>query len=554
MTRIRSLKFKISFTLFLIMILLLGLAGIGITYQYNEKIVKRSSQHIEENLQIMSDRINTIFQDGNLCANYLVLNLNQIFNGEQRRGLEVSDKIQTQLSQSVLIFEGIHSIVYITKDNEMYSTDVNLYSQKEQIIQSTFIKQLELSNGKTILFDKTDSCLEYDKDDPVITMGKRVSNVITGKLEGYMFLTIQASYLSGFMENSIGTYCLYDGEGNEVSGTNPLFKIESKNYLVSTQNISGYSWSIKGITDLSSFSLTSYEIGQIIIQNGLIIIVVLSFVGSIVSKMITKPLEELTQGAMRLAEGNMDVEFSVNSNDEIGTLANVFGYMSKRMKELIEKVNIEATKKREFELSLMQEQVKPHFLYNTLDIIIMLIDMKRYKDAQRVTKKLADYYKISLSGSEEFISLGKEIEMIQDYLELQSMRYGDKFTFKFDISHDVLDASVPRMTLQPLVENAIYHGLKYKKDWGNIWVRARREDEHVYIEIEDNGIGMTERTLEKVSQLINKPMEHYGVYSVGHRLQLYYGKEYGITFESVYEKGTLVTIHIPYRESEIAYD
>ena len=142
---------------------------------------------------------------------------------------------------------------------------------------------------------------------------------------------------------------------------------------------------------------------------------VLLVVGSAVTKSITKPLENLTEGAKSLAEGNMNVHFEVRTNDEIGTLASVFQYMSVQIKELIEKVDVEATKKREYELALIHEQVKPHFLYNTLDIIIMLIDMKRYRDAQRVTKKLADYYKLSLSGSKEIISLSEEVEMIEDY-------------------------------------------------------------------------------------------------------------------------------------------
>ena len=429
-----SLKFKISFALFFIMLSLLLLAGTCITYRYNQKIMKRSNQHIEENLRIMSNRIENIFKNGNLCANYLVLNLNQIINEEGRQGVEVENEIKTELNQEVLIFEEIHSIVYITKDGQMYATDVKLFDYEEDIKKSSYLEKLKESNGRTQVFDMENTCMNYDKSVDVVTMGKRVNNVITGKLEGYMFLNIEASYLANSVENSISSYFLFDSTkhllrenakqqeleeqwlaGTNLSSSTQMIKKEGKRYLFATNEVEGYGWTILGITDLNKFGLSSSEIGIILVQSGLVLLLVLLVVGSAVTKSITKPLENLTEGAKSLAEGNMNVHFEVRTNDEIGTLASVFQYMSVQIKELIEKVDVEATKKREYELALIHEQVKPHFLYNTLDIIIMLIDMKRYRDAQRVTKKLADYYKLSLSGSKEIISLSEEVEMIEDY-------------------------------------------------------------------------------------------------------------------------------------------
>lgn len=563
-----SLKFKISFTLFWILTSLLLIAGTCTTVQYNQKITTRSNQHIEENLRIMSERIGTIFQNGNLCANYLVLNINRILKEEGHDTIATENMIRAEINQEVLIFEGVHSIVYITASGKMYSTDVKLLERKEQILHSEYLKQLERGTGRTRLFDLVSDCMEYEGARSIVTMGKRVNNVTTGKLEGYMLLNIESDYVSSSVENNITSYFMFDSLGKRMGDTTKaswvtlkdmdnekqVVKKNKKRYVIATKEVEGYRWTLLGVTDLDKFRLSQKEIGLILLQNGLIILAILFIVGGAVTRMITSPLEQLTEGALKLADGNMDVNFQIHTRDEIGTLAAVFQHMSTQINELIERVNVEASKKREYELALIQEQVKPHFLYNTLDIIIMLIDMRRYRDAQRVTKKLANYYKLSLSGSEEIITIREEIDMIEDYLELQRMRYGEKFTYEFEISQDVLSGTIPKMTLQPLVENAIYHGLKYKQDWGNIWIRCRKEKELIVLEIQDNGIGMKPDRLEEVRQLTEKSKKHFGVYSVGHRLKLYYGDSYGIAFDSIYDKGTLVTIHIPCKESKKRYD
>ena len=171
--------------------------------------------------------------------------------------------------------------------------------------------------------------------------------------------------------------------------------------------------------------------------------------------------------------------------------------------------------------------------------------MSKTREAQRVTKKLADYYKKSLSNSEEIVSFEKEIRIVEDYLELQMMRYENKFTYTVDIAEETLKIKIPKMTLQPLVENAIYHGLKYKEDWGNIAISSRIKEQYVEIFVSDNGIGMKEHTLQEMLLLRKKPIEHFGVYSVDHRLKLFYGEDYGIKVDSKYGDGTIITIIIP---------
>ena len=263
------------------------------------------------------------------------------------------------------------------------------------------------------------------------------------------------------------------------------------------------------------------------------------------TSMVTKPIILLSKGAEEIGKGNMDVEFHFKTEDEIGKLGSVFNRMTKQISGLLEKVDYEARKKREYELALVQEQVKPHFLYNTLDIILVLIEMNKTREAGRVTKKLADYYKNSLSSSEEIIPLGRELRIVEDYLDLQLMRYEDRFSYEIDADCTLEQVNVPKMMLQPLVENAIYHGLKYKEDWGTIKICVQKQENGILVEVADNGIGMTSERLEELSRLEKKPEGHFGVYSVDHRLKLYFGADTGLHFESVYGEGTRVTFYMP---------
>ena len=171
--------------------------------------------------------------------------------------------------------------------------------------------------------------------------------------------------------------------------------------------------------------------------------------------------------------------------------------------------------------------------------------MKREWEAARVVKKLANYYKNSLSSSEEIISLETEIQIIEDYLELQNIRYGEMFSYKICVDEEIVNARIPKLTLQPLIENAIYHGLKYREIKGNIQVEARREDDKVVIKVMDNGIGIREDKLQEIRTFTEKAEKHFGLYSVKHRLLLYYGTQAHLQIESEFEKGTCITIEIP---------
>lgn len=560
-----SLKYKASLTILIVTLIPLTILGTCIIMMYSNAIEERSRMHIEENIRIMTSRISGVFVNANLCGNHILLNLNQIEDENIKQQITKDNKIHNLLNQSVLIFDGIESIVYVTPEHNFYSTNVNLLEEekKEQILASSYMEQLLDANGKTRLFDKTENCMEVSGS--VVTMGKRVLNIITGETLGYLFVNIPGEYLVESMQNSISDYLVFDNMGNSIvddADVNLLekndfweefythpdikeYRDEEDKYLVACRAIPEYYWNVIGITNLNKFNVSHRELIGIVASIGILITVLMGIVIFAATTYITKPLLKLKKGAEEIAHGNLNVHFAFRTGDEIGKLGDIFNTMTLKIKELLKRVDGEARKKREYELALLQEQIKPHFLYNTLDIILVLIEMKREWEAAHVVKKLAAYYKNSLSSSEEIIRMETEIQIIEDYLELQSIRYGEKFSYEIHVDEQAKREWIPRLTLQPLVENAIYHGLKYKENWGSIRMSVLLNGEKVIIKVEDDGIGIREEKLTEIRRFAEKAEKHFGLYSVNHRLLLYYGEDTGLQIDSIYGEGTCITIEIP---------
>ena len=601
-----SIKYKIAAMTFFVALIPMIVLIILMLFFYNRAILERADKQIEENIRIMSDRISNVLQNGEVCSNNLTVEISGYYNDRTIKPVTKDNKIISQLSQSILIYNGISSIVFIDIYDRMYSTDPKLYERKAQIFDSEYVKELSDKGGKTYLMDISGNPMLQDGQN-IITMGKHVINVNTGVPFGYIFINIDKDYLVESAKSDISYYFLYDTNGEMVTEStqkesfysdealhNSLFTSERKYfrynkeiYIIAKDEIPGYPWTIIGITNLNKFNVTGKELRFIILLTGSVTGILLLLSVNFSTNYIVQPLKRLHDGAEQIAEGDMSFRFRFKTKDEIGRLGRIFNYMTQKYLELLEKVDREAKKKREYELALIQEQVKPHFLYNTLDIIIMLIEMNRSKEASRVTKKLANYYKNSLSGSEEIVSIEREVQIIQDYLDLQTMRYADKFTYEIDVSDDIKSSLIPKMTLQPLVENAIYHGLKNKSGSGTIKVVGKmvrinnqaaseepsqdvKPEAYAEICVIDDGVGMNSEELDILNKLLQNEEEdeamnlkeearitdhdsskggsHFGLYSVGRRIKLYFGKEYGASIYSKENEGTSIIVRVPYNK------
>lgn len=300
-------------------------------------------------------------------------------------------------------------------------------------------------------------------------------------------------------------------------------------------------------TGMHSSMIKSFELTAIIV--GVIAIGAL-FISLIISESISKPIKQLGMITNQVAKGDLSVRSDIQNGAEVKVLSDSLNIMIEKLSNLIETVKSEQTSLREAELRLLQEQINPHFLYNTLDTIIWLAETNKSETVIDMVSSLSAYFRSSLSKGKNIVTLNDEITHVRSYLSIQKLRYGDILEYEINIPDELTYCRVPKITLQPLVENALYHGIKNKRGKGRIEIRGIFKDNSLILSIEDNGLGMKPDRLKQVIEGIYDNDENnknfFGLYNVNKRIQLYYGTEFGIRMESIYGEGTRVEVVIPF--------
>ena len=271
---------------------------------------------------------------------------------------------------------------------------------------------------------------------------------------------------------------------------------------------------------------------------------------------ITEPIQRLCEAAQAAGSGDFAIRAQDEELDELSVLNSSFNQMVEEIGHLVEDIRVEELNLRAAELRVLQEQINPHFLYNTLDIIVWMIENEKQADAVKVVTALARFFRISLSRGKSIIPVRDELEHVRNYLMIQHMRFKNRFTYEIEADEDVMELASVKLILQPLVENAVYHGMEFMDGDGEIRIRVYRDGEDLYMRVSDNGLGMTKEQVE--GMFTDKPHvksgsgSGIGVRNVNERIRLYFGQEYGLSIESELDEGTVVTIHmraVPYAET-----
>lgn len=273
----------------------------------------------------------------------------------------------------------------------------------------------------------------------------------------------------------------------------------------------------------------------------------------IISGSISKPIRELYKMTKSISEGNLDVRVENKNIDEIAALGRSFNIMTQKIKELLENSIKEQKALKKTELKLMQAQINPHFLYNTLDTIVWMAEGNKSDEVIEIVKALSNFFRITLSKGNDLITIQEEIEHIRSYLIIQRIRYRDIMKYHIEVDSALNEYRILKLTLQPLIENALYHGIKNKREGGTISIRGfiGRHDNIIFM-VEDDGAGISKERLEKIqAELDNDNSEiiikesGFGLNNVHKRIKLNYGAQYGLKIKSELKKGTLVSVNIP---------
>jgi len=270
-----------------------------------------------------------------------------------------------------------------------------------------------------------------------------------------------------------------------------------------------------------------------------------------VSRSINNPIRELERLSTSIASGNLEARASLPNVTELDNLTENLNVMAKRMRELLDANIREQKNLQKSEMKALQAQITPHFLYNTFDTIIWLAEAGKTDQVIDVTRAFASFFRVSLSRGKEWISVFDEIEHIQSYLMIQKIRYRDILDYDIDIDKEILSGKILKLLLQPLVENALYHGIKNKRGKGHIHIQGKKDGASMIFTVTDNGIGMEKERLDDVLKQINGeanasvPSDVYGLYNVTRRLRLYYGDTAFFEISSIWKQGTTVTFCVP---------
>lgn len=550
---------------------------------YTNSITKKTVENVLDNSKLIIAEVDNVISNAEGCSKIITISINNVIHEiiqqktNQITELNYKNRIRNQLGFALMFFSDIEAAIFIDMNSQVIGTDMKIENDIKNLDELDIIEVLRETSGKSMWFPmEKRNLMVSDENNPVLSLGKKIIDINSGETLGFLLLNIKESTFSD-MFNELGpvkqsTYSIIDNEGTIISASNyekllkpidnkgikewvlsenkgyEIKKIDNKKILLTSADYEKFRWTLLSQIPLKALTADIDKITLIIILISFLCLILALVGAGTVTVFIVEPIIQLKNNMMKMREGNLENYCEVKSVDEIGQLAYGFNSMIDRIKELLSNIKYEQKKKREYELALIQAQIKPHFLYNTLDLIYVLTEMERNQEASKVTKALADFYRVILSKGREIIPLNEEIKSIIDYLNIQKLRYSDIFDFDIEIEDSIKTCKILKLTIQPLVENAIYHGLKQKGSFGRIRIKAIKKGELVLIKVSDDGVGIQEHKLQQILSAVPRESDkaYFGLSNVNERLKLYFGNSYGLRIKSKVNVGTEVAITIPY--------
>ena len=513
-----------------------------------------------------------------------------------RNAMKVSDSIYYNVIKNTDIsnddIKRGMNLIYVNNDNMI--DDIALISGKGELIES--MPALRLKDNSNVLekdfFKKSMAESEYinfsmphirdlfDRNESsyswVISLSRAVEVTDEGKAtQALLLINLNYRYFEEIFSNvnlGNGGYVyltndrgdiiwhpkqneIYSGRFNEDNKYAATLKdgitvenLRGKNITLNVRTIGYTGWKLVGVTPSAALGIDGIKFRFFVLFVADLFLFLLAMINAFISDKISNPIKRLDGSVREIESGNLDVEIVPSGSYEVEHLGKSIKNMLGRIKVLMSDLVAEHNAKRKSEFDTLQSQINPHFLYNTLDIIVWMIENENSDKAVNIVTALAKFFRISLSKGKNIITVKDEVEHVRNYLMIQNMRFKDRFEYSIDVDEEVLSYSSLKLMLQPLVENAIYHGMEFMDGDGEIDVKVFKEDNSLYFTITDNGLGMSEDMVETLLSkdfVPSKKGSGIGVKNVNERIKLYFGSEYGLKVESEPDEGTKITIHLP---------
>ena len=575
------IRTKLIFSYLLLIIFPALLIGTLSLYSSSTVIKRKTGQYARDILFETGKNIQVKLREAELLSFQVVSNTdihdalrmtNHGFLSEHEK-LYYERIINTQMRELISSLPGIAAIQIISNTNVSYYINPASLSLETMRLGEEERRTLEQADGSVCWFDT-------DPASCTTAMGRVINSHLNLQKIGYVMIYLRESVIfNTFGEAELfsnGELLIINDMGNIIScrdkavlgSQNPFttpeiissvsaedFKtlnIDGSMYYVTFRAVEGTSWRL-----FSYIPAMEYDKDILWLRFWLWLIILIACLLSVavslaISNGISRPVRDLSRKMLKIGDGDFSVTSTYASKDEIGVLSLHFNMMVEQVKQLIRKVYQEELLKQKAELKSLRMQINPHFLYNSLESINWMARIRGVPEIGKMVKALGDLMRASISG-EDFITVEEEIRNINNYLTIQKFRYGEKVKVDFEIDPEIRKIKIPKLILQPVVENAIVHGIEKKVGNGSILITGKKLAGKIQLRVEDDGIGMEEEQASTIltnnDQIISEGHTHIGLQNVDRRIRMYYGEENPVTITSKPGEGTSVTICIPMQEN-----
>ena len=553
-----SLLVRMVISIFLVFLILLALVG---TFYYQS-----SSSAIEATIEGNSQT--TISQTSHFIQSYIkklettstsltqqkdVLAYAENPNQDQAKGIR--DLFLTILKAD----QDLKTVVLVTKSGQVISTDdsVQMKTSSDMMAEDWYQKAIH-QGAKPVLTParKSDSqwvisVTQELVDEKGANLGVLRLDISYETLESYLNQLQLGQQGFAFIINENHEFVYHPkrtvySSASEMEAMKPYietgkgYTLDHQSY-VSQEKIAGTDWTVIGVSSLEKLDqVRSQLMWTLLGASALSLLACLCLVWFSLKRWIA-PLKDLRETMLEIASGTQNLRAKEAGAYELREVTRQFNAMLDQIDQLMADVRRQEEATRQYELQALSSQINPHFLYNTLDTIIWMAEFQDSQRVVQVTKSLATYFRLALNQGKDLICLSDEINHVRQYLFIQKQRYGDKLGYEIDENPDFDHLVLPKLVLQPLVENALYHGIKEKEGQGHIKVSVQKQDSGLVIRIEDDGVGFQDAGDSSQSQLKRGGV---GLQNVDQRLKLHFGEDYQMKIDSAPSKGTTVEIYI----------
>ena len=583
-----SIRNKMILSYILIALIPFCIFGIVVISIFADQAENDISEHTGQMISQVRTSIDVYISSIEKISNYVIAELrsvdfNEMHSEDDIFWMQESTKAVNRLKHVANTHPEVAGILFATENDLYISTGMTRISRDSFVNEEWY--RLAVANPDTVCLISDTSgrnivTNESYSIDNVFTMVKAIYREGTSEVMGVLLMDIKHDIISQSINDiTIGQkgfvfvidstdHVVYTPVNPVTYRVNPDWirkedapvsaRIRGEMYQIRSERSDYTGWRVVGVFSIDEI-MGHMNTLIATLTGGLLLLLVFVFVITVkISQTITNPVVELEQLMKKAESGDLAVRFQGDYRDEVSELGRDFNHMLVRIEDLIQQVYIEQKNKRMAELKVLQEQIKPHFLYNTLDTISWMARECGAEDIVRLVDALTHMFRIGLSRGRDYISVEQELSYVSNYLYIQKIRYGGKLNYQIVKDEDILHEEVPKLMLQPLVENAIYHGIKTRRGEGHLTIRAVRAMEEGLLEfsVEDDGSGMSAEQAQELNHLLNEPCElkerqSFGLFYIKERLRIKYGDGFKIRVNSIENVGTKVVIHIPESEDSV---